>query len=101
VTELLSRSLAAMRARAMGETMKFRSGLKEGLDVTFRHRKPADLLELHDWMAQDLAPLNTALSELRTLADREGVQLANDVVGRCSDLLGASRAAQPALTPET
>jgi hypothetical protein len=54
--ELLSRSMAvAMRARAMGDVMKFRSGLKEGFDVAMRHRKPVDVLELHDWMARDLA----------------------------------------------
>jgi hypothetical protein len=97
VTELLSRSMAvAMRARTMGEAMKFRSGLKEGLDVTLRQRKPADPLELHDWMAQDLAPLNTALSELWTRADQEGVRLANEVVSRCMDVLGATTARQQA-----
>jgi hypothetical protein len=96
-TDLLSRSMAvAMRAKTMGEMMKFRSGLKEGWDVALRHRKPADALELHDWMAQDLVPLNAALSELWTRADQEGAQLANDVVSKCMDLLGASTARQPA-----
>lgn len=97
VTELLSRSLAiAMRARTMGETMKLRSGLKEGLDVALRHRKPTDPLELHDWIARDMVPLNTALSELWTRADQEGVRLANEVVNKCSDLLGVSTARQKA-----
>ena len=35
--------------------VRFRSGLKEGWDVALRQRTPADPLELHDWMAQDLA----------------------------------------------
>ena len=50
----------------MGETMRFRSGLKEGWDIALRHRKPVDPLELPDWMAQDLVPLNEVLSELWT-----------------------------------
>jgi hypothetical protein len=97
LTELLSRSMAvAMRARTMGETMKSRSGLKEGLDITLHHRKPVDPLELHDWIAQDLVPLNTALCELWTRADQEGVRLANEVVRKCTDVLGASTARQEA-----
>ncbi|HET9081114.1 MAG TPA: hypothetical protein VFO01_11460 [Trebonia sp.] len=95
--ELLSRSLAvAMRARVMGDTMKSRSGLKEGLDVTLRQRKPVDPLELHDWMARDLAPLNAALSEIWTRDNQEGVRLANDVVNKCAVLLSASTARQQA-----
>jgi hypothetical protein len=31
--------------------MKVRSGLKEGVDVATRNRKPVDPLEVHDWMA--------------------------------------------------
>jgi len=48
----VSRSTAvATRAQAMGETMKLRSGLGEGVDVATHLRKPADPLEIHDWMA--------------------------------------------------
>jgi hypothetical protein len=97
VQELLSRSLAvAMRARAMGDTMKLRSGLKEGFDVAMRHRKVVDPLELHDWMAQDLVPLNAALTEIWTRDNQDGIRLANDVVNKCMDLLGASTARQQA-----
>jgi hypothetical protein len=93
--ELLNRSLAfAMRARAIDETVKLRSGLKEGFDVAMRNRKPADLLELHDWMAQDLAPLNAALSEIWTRDNQKGIRLANDVVNACTALLGASTSSQ-------
>jgi hypothetical protein len=96
VSELLSRSLQlAMRAQAMRVTMKVRSGLKEGFDVAMRHRKPVDPLQLHDWLAQDWAPLNSALSEIWTRWDQEGIRLANDVVGKAGDLLGVSTAATP------
>jgi hypothetical protein len=95
MADLLSRSLAvAMRARAIDETVKLRSGLSEGVDVALRQRKPVDLFELHDWMARDLAPLNEALTEIWTRDNQEGVRLANDVVNKCMDLLGASTTAQ-------
>ena len=96
--KLLARSLAvAMRARALGEAMKIRSGLKEGVDVTMRNRKPVDPLEVHDWMAQgEVIPLNSALAELWTRDDQEGIRLANDVVNKCAELLGVSTARQPA-----
>ena len=97
VQELLSRSMAvAMRARSMGETMRLRSGLKEGFDVAMRHRKLVDPLELHDWMAQDLVPLNAALTEIWTRDNQEGIRLANDVVNKSMDLLGASITRQQA-----
>jgi hypothetical protein len=95
IQELLSRSMAvALRARTMGEMMILRSGLKEGWDVTMRHRKLVDHLELHDWLAQDVVPLNAALGEIWTRDDQEGIRLANDVVNACMDLLGASIARQ-------
>jgi len=79
----------------MGEAMRLRSGLSEGLDVTLRLRRPADAMEFHDWMAQDTVPMHAALDEIWTQWDQEGVRLANDVVGKCMDLLGTSTATQP------
>lgn len=64
--------------------------------MAFRHRKLVDPLELHDWMVQDLASLNAALSEIWTRDDQEGVRLANDVVQKCANLMGASTARQTA-----
>jgi hypothetical protein len=40
-------------------------------------------------------PLNTALAELWTRDDQEGIRLANDVVNKCAQLLGVSTARQP------
>jgi hypothetical protein len=97
VNELLSRSLQlAFRADTMRATMKLRSGLKEGLDVVMRNRKPVDSFELHDWMAQDWAPLNSALSQIWISWDQEGIRLANDVAGKAGELLGVRTAATPA-----
>ncbi len=79
----------------MGESMRLRSGLSEGLDVTLRLRKPADAMEFHDWMAQDVVPMHAALDEIWTRWDQDGVRVANDVVGKCMDLLATSTASQP------
>jgi hypothetical protein len=57
IMEILSRSMAvATRAQAMGQMMKVRSGLIEGLDIALHHRKPVDALELHDWLARTWCP---------------------------------------------
>lgn len=99
VVDMLTRSLGvSLRAAAMRTTIRFRSGLSEGVDVTFGLRKPADALELYDWQAQDLTPLNAALSEIWTRWDQEGVRLANDLVQKCMDLSDASIALAPAGT---
>ncbi len=93
--ELLARSLAiTLRAETIASTVRQRSRIAERLYVVMHNRKPVDLLELHDWIAQDWAPLNAALSELWTRSDQEGVRLANDLVAKCADLLRISVTAQ-------
>jgi hypothetical protein len=62
------------------------------------HRQPVEPLELHDWMAQDLVPMHTALDRIWMRWDQEGIRLANDVAGKCADLLGVSTATTPAST---
>jgi hypothetical protein len=96
VLELLTRSIAAaLRAQALRDTLRFRSGLMEGVDVVIlRLRKPADPMEVLDWQ-QDLVPLNAALNEIWTRWDQEGIRLANDLVGKCADLLGTCVALAP------
>ena len=69
----------------------------EGVDIVLlRLRKPVDAIELYDWQAPDLVPLNAALNEVWTRWDQEGIRLANDLVNKCLDLLGASVALAPA-----
>ena len=95
IGELLARSLAvALRASTLASTMRSRSGPVEVLNVVMHHRRPIDLPEIHDWMAQDWTLLNVALSDLWTRWDQEGVRLANDLVGKCADLFEISLAQQ-------
>lgn len=97
VLELLTRSIAvALRADAMRNAIRFRSGLMEGVDIVLlRLRKPVDALELYDWQVPDFVPLNAALNEVWTRWDQQGIRLANDLVNKCMDVLGASVAPAP------
>jgi hypothetical protein len=96
VATLLTRSVGvALQARYMGEMMKVRSGLGEGLDIALHHRKPLDLFELYGWMARERGPLDAAWSDVWCRGDQLTVQLANKLVGTCSDLLGVSTNRQP------
>jgi hypothetical protein len=91
IIELLARSVAVMlRSDSMRLAVEQRSGLKEGIDITTRTRKPIEPLELHDWLAQDWAPLTAAWSEIWTRGDSQTVRLANDLVGKCGNVLGMS-----------
>ncbi len=61
--EVLSRSLAfANRSRALGDMMRIRSGIAEGLGVTLGQRRPADAFEIYEWMDKDFGPLLSAWS---------------------------------------
>jgi hypothetical protein len=99
VTDMLALSMSlSLRADTMGNAMKVRSGLGEGLDVALRVRKPLDPLEFHDWIAQDMSPLNAAWSVVWARGDQELVQLANKLMSRCGDVITASTARTPAET---
>jgi hypothetical protein len=67
----------------------------EGLDILLRIRKPVEVMELHDWMAQDMSPLNHAWSEIWARGDQELVRLANRVLDQCAELLAVGAARQP------
>jgi hypothetical protein len=82
----------------MGDAMKTRSGLGEGVDVLMHQRKPLDPLEIHDWIAQDMAPLTAAWSVIWARGDQELIRLANQLLDGCAGLLAASTARMPADT---
>ncbi len=100
VTEMLSRSMAvSLRADAVGQMIKIRSGLMEGVDIVLtRVRKPLDMFEFYDWMAQDMAPMNAAWSAIWAHGDQELVMRANALLAACTELLSASTAGMPAET---
>ena len=89
--ELTSRSLSFIaRANAMRNAMQTRSGLKEGVDVTFRLRRPADALELHDWLAKDFEPINNAWSRIQLLGKGAAIDAATQLLNACAEVLGVA-----------
>jgi hypothetical protein len=100
VTEMLSASLAvSMRARTMGDAMKIRSGLGEGVDVTFGWRKPLDPLEFHDWMARDMGALGAGWSKVWAIADdQELIRRANALLDASGNIISVATARMPAAT---
>jgi hypothetical protein len=62
--EVLSRSSTfALRSSALGDAMRFRSGIGEALSVTLWHSPVLDPLELYDWMDKDFRPLTDAWTQ--------------------------------------
>jgi len=99
ITAMLSRSISlSLRAQMMGEAMKIRSGLGEGIDVLTHQRKPLDPLEFHDWLAQDVVPLSQAWSVVWARGDQEMVRRANALLASCNELMDVSTARMPAAT---
>ena len=89
--EFTSRSLSfTARANALRNAMQSRSGLKEGVDVTFRLRRPADALELHDWLAKDFEPINNAWSRIQLLGTAAAIDAATQLLDACADVLGVA-----------
>lgn len=89
--ELISRSLSlTARAGALRNAMRSRSGVKEGVDVTLRFRRPADVLELHDWLAKDFEPINDAWSRIQVVGTEEAVDAATQLLDACADVLGVA-----------
>lgn len=94
--ELLLRSLTlAQRAATLKSTARVRSGLREGLDVVLRHRKPLDPMQLHDWLMQDGLPAIEAWSNIWLTAPTPIVTKANELLGACSEVMEAATSFEP------
>jgi hypothetical protein len=91
--EVLNRSLAfANRSRALGETMRLRSGLEEGLSVALRQRRLLDPFELYDWIDKDYGPLIDAWSRVWVVGPQSAIDAADRVALACGEVLGAATA---------
>ncbi len=94
--ELLLRSLTlAQRAATLMATARVRSGLREGLDVVLRHRKPLDPMQLHDWLMQDMLPAIEAWSNIWLTTPPPIVTKANELFGACSEVMEAATSYEP------
>jgi hypothetical protein len=87
--QLISHSLSlAARASTLRNVMQTRSGLKEGVDVTFRLRRPFDPMELHDWLVKDFEPINDAWSKVQMIGTVASIDSATQLLDACADLIG-------------
>lgn len=86
--EMIGRSLGcARRASTLRTTMRTRSGLMEGFDVTLRIRPPSDPLQLHDWFEQDADPLSRAWASIELMNAAEVLAAADTLMTSISSLL--------------
>jgi len=84
----------SQKSGALGVAMVIRSGLGEGLSVVLRLRKPADPLEINDYLFSELAPILDAQSVvwLSGGSDATLVRSAGDVVVAVGDVIEKSTA---------
>lgn len=95
--DLLASSLAlARRARSLIATLHVRSGVGEGLAVTFGQRQPMDPMILHEWIEKDLATVMEAWTRAWATASPAGVAASNRVMTCCGDVLGVLDLSAPA-----
>jgi hypothetical protein len=80
----------SQKSAALRLNMVVRSGLKEGLDVTFGLRKPADPLEISDYLFSELSPVLDAQSVVWLSGDEELIRSAGDVVLAIADVIDVS-----------
>jgi hypothetical protein len=90
-SDLLAHSaLLTHLAGAMHVTMQIRSGLKEGLDITLRQRKPADPLELHDRLRAEFEPIYRAQATIWTLETQDVIDAANRVSAAAGEVVSSA-----------
>jgi hypothetical protein len=84
---LATSALVVHLADALRLTMAVRSGLSEGVDVTFRIRRPVDPLELYAVFRREFEPMYHAWARVWTVGSPDAVAQANDLVGRAARIL--------------
>ena len=84
-----------MRIQTLGDAKRLRSGIQEGLAVTFGQRKPLDLLELYDWLNQDGSRLNDAWMKVWAVGTQEAIDAADRLMDGIGDFMAAAVAENP------
>jgi len=65
-------------------------GLKEGLDITLRQRKPADPLELHERLRAEFEPIYRAQATIWTLETQDVIDAANRVTAAAGEVVSSA-----------
>ncbi|MEU8264119.1 hypothetical protein AB0C02_26280 [Micromonospora sp. NPDC048999] len=88
---LLALSLRlAQKAEVLRRQKYFRSGLREASNLLWGFQKPLDLMELHDWLAADMAAMEEAWAEIWVSGNPEGIRLSNEVLDGVSNVMEAA-----------
>ena len=94
--DMLATSMAlAGRVRALLTTLKVRSGVSEGLAVTFGQRGEMDAMALHEWVAADFQPLMDAWTRIWTIGSPAGIDAANKLLDCCAEVMSVLDYAAP------
>jgi hypothetical protein len=87
--QMIAHSLSfTIRAQALRNTMRTRSGFNERLDLALRLRRPLDPMDLHDWLAEGFEPINQAWSKIEIVGSAEAIGVATELVDACADVVG-------------
>jgi hypothetical protein len=81
---------STQKAAAMKVNMIVRSGFSESLDVVLHHRKPADVLEIHDYLYGDLSNALDAQAVIWILGDADIIKGAGEVIRAMGEMIDKS-----------
>lgn len=94
--DLLVASIAlARRVRTLLTTVKVRSGIGEGIAVTFGQREAMDAMILHEWIEVDFRPLMDAWTRVWACGSADGVRASNTLLDACRDVMSVLDLAAP------
>lgn len=91
--QFISRSLSfSIRAQALHTILRARTSLtnRTDVDVALRIPQPLDMMQLHDWLAEDFAPINDAWSKIQMIGSHEVVEVSTQLLDACADLVGVA-----------
>lgn len=99
-TELHARAWSVTRrVGTLGLAKQFRSGITEGLAVSLGQRKALDVFQLHEWIEADFRPLTDVYARVCVVGSQGAIDIANNVLSACSDLIGTATATDPQQSP--
>jgi hypothetical protein len=83
------------RIRTLLTILKVRSGIGEGVAVTFGQREAMDAMALHEWIEVDFRPLMDAWTRVWACGSADGVRLSNALLDACRDVMSVLDLAAP------
>ncbi len=81
---------ATQRAAAMKMNMIIRSGFSDSLEIALHHRKPIDVLEVHDYLYGELSDALDAQAVIWVLGDSALIKGAGDVILAMGEMIDKS-----------